>query len=78
MTAIEHLDKQVKQACPNVHGVSIRQWNDKTTWRITGPVTSAEQDAAQMIFQAFDKAVFDASQIPAKTVEERLTALEAR
>ena len=78
MTPIIYLDQQIKQVCPNVQGVSIGRWNDKRTWRVTGPVTPVEQDAARVIFDAFDKASFEASQMPVKTLEERVAALEAK
>ena len=78
MTPIVYLDQQVKQACPNAVGVSIGRWNDKRTWRVTGPLTRAERDNASAIFQAFDKVAFEASQAPAKTIEDRIAALEQK
>lgn len=78
MTPIVYLDQQVKQACPNAQGVSIGRWENKRTWRITGPVTQQEQDAAQAIFATFDKAAFEASQTPVKTVEQEITELKQR
>ena len=55
MTPIEYLDKQVKQVCPNAHGVSIGKWNDKKTWTVTPTTLSAtEIAAAQMVFDAFN------------------------
>ena len=77
MTPIVYLDQQVKQACPNATGVSIGRWNDKVTWRVTGPLTQAERTAAQGILIAFDKAAYDASQPPVKTREEKLAAIDA-
>ena len=78
MTSIEYLNQQVKQVCPNAQGVSIGRWQDKRTWRVTGPVAQAEQEAARVIFDAFNKEAFEASQVPVKTIEERLAALEAK
>lgn len=78
MTPIVYLDQQIKQACPNAQGVSIGQWDDKRTWKILGPVTQAEKDAAMAIFLAFDKVLFEATQPLMKTVEERLSILEAK
>ena len=79
MTAIVYLDQQVKQACPNAQGVSVGRWNDKTTWRVTpDTIPQAEKDAARAVFDTFNKAVFEASQIPVKTLEERVRALEEK
>jgi len=79
MTAIEYLDQQVKQASPNAQGVSIGQWDDKTTWRVTpGTISQAEKNAARAIFDSFNQAAFEASQVPVKTLEQRVAALEAR
>ena len=79
VTAIESLDQAIKQACPNVQGVSIGRWNDKRTWRVTpDTVPQAEQDAARAIFQAFDKAAFESNQPVRKTIEERVAALESK
>ena len=77
MTAIEHLDQAIKVACPNVRGVSIGQWSNKQSWRVFGAVTPAEQSQAQAIFQAFDKAAFDASQPSTKTREQILADIDA-
>jgi hypothetical protein len=78
MTPIVYLDQQVRTACPKAQGVSIGRWGDKSTWRVTGPVTPIEQAAALAIFHAFNKAAFEASQVPVKTIEERVAALEAK
>ena len=79
MTPIEYLHTHVKQTCPNAQGVSVGRWNDKRTWRVTpDTIPQAEQDAARAIFDAFDKAVFEASQVPVKTLEERVRALEEK
>ena len=78
MTPIIYLHNLVAQACPNAQGVSIGRWQDKRTWRVTGPVAQAEQEAARVIFDAFNKEAFEASQVPVKTIEERLAALEAK
>ena len=79
MTAITYLDQYVKQACPNAQGVSIGRWYDKRTWRaIPDTLPSTEQDAARAIFDAFNKAAFEASQVPMPTLEDRVAALEAK
>ena len=78
MTPIVYLHEQVKAVCPNMQGVNIGRWTDKSTWDITGPVTQAEHDAAQVIFKEFNKVAWEAAQPPQRTIEERLTALEAR
>ena len=77
MTPIESLHKQVKQVCQNATGVSIGRWENKATWRVTGPLTPAEQDTAEAIFQAFDKVAYEASQPQPKTREEKLAVIEA-
>ena len=77
MTPIVFLHAQVKAIAPTMQGVSIGRWDDKQTWRVTGPVSRAEQDAAQVIFQAFDKAAYEASLPPIRTRAEKLAAIEA-
>ena len=37
-----------------------------------------EKMVARAIFDAFNKEAFEASQVPVKTIEERLAALEAK
>ena len=76
MTAIEALDQQVKAACPKATGVSIGRWNDKRTWRVFSD-DPTEQQAARAIFGGFDKAAFEANQVPAKTRMELLAELDA-
>ena len=59
MTAIEALDKQIKQACPNAQGVSIGRWNDKATWRVTpNTLSPLEQATAAGIFASFNPVTF--------------------
>lgn len=75
MLPIVYLDQQVKLACPNAHGVSIGRWNDKTTWRVTGPVTVAEQDAARAIFASFDPATWVSPPNPLAAALDSATTL---
>ena len=77
MTPIVYLHQQVKQACPKATGVSIGRWHDKQTWRVFSDDPN-EQAAARAIFDAFDKDAFEASQVPIKTLEERVSAIEQR
>lgn len=77
MTAIEYLDQQVKQLVPGVEGISIGTWDDATTWKVAGKLTPEQVQAIDIVFKSFDKAAFDATQVPLKSVEERLSVLEA-
>lgn len=50
------LDAAVKNACPNVAGVSIGRQDDRSTWRInfTDAASSEEIDAAHVIMATFE------------------------
>jgi hypothetical protein len=79
MTALEYLDQQIKLLIPTADGISIKDWDDKETWRVDAktadPVALA---SVQAILATFDKAAFDVANPPPKSVVERLTDLEAR
>ena len=75
MTAIVYLDQQIRAACPNATGVSIGRWDDKTTWKVLGPVTPTESATAQGMFDAFTLSTYVPT--PVVTLEDKVTALQA-
>lgn len=79
MTSIEYLDQQVKQIIPTADGISIKDWADKSSWRIDAKDITIEQRAAlDALLATFDKTTFEAARPAVKTTEERLTELESR
>ena len=62
MSAALVLDQQIRAAIPNAQGISIGDWADRSTWRVTPDTLSAAEHAtADAIFAAFDLAAATAA-----------------
>lgn len=61
MSAINVLDLQIRAAVPNAQGISIGNWSNRSTWRVTpDTLTASEHATAAAIFAAFDLAAAEA------------------
>lgn len=56
MRDIAYLEGLVRQACPEIDGISIGLWADKTTWRIDfrQAATQLQRDAALAALQSYN------------------------
>jgi hypothetical protein len=58
MNILQVLNDRIISVCP-IDGVSIGNWNDKSTWRISfaKDVTDAQKTSANIILRNFDPAI---------------------